>query len=336
MLIRLFTKIFGSKNSRELKRYQKIVRTINEIEPRLEILSDADLMDRKNYLKGRLADGESLDQILPDAFATVREAGKRALGLRVFDVQLMGGIALHEGRISEMRTGEGKTLVATLPLYLNSLLGRGVHLVTVNDYLAKWGAEWMGPLYSKLGVTVGVVYSGQDMQEKRDAYNADITYGTNNEIGFDYLRDNMAFSENDRTQRGNCFAIVDEVDSILIDEARTPLIISGPTETNSEHYMIANQIVSILDGDDYDLDEKGNSVSLSEVGIEHAETLLRERDAIGEATLYDTENDNSSDIFTSRIRTVWVFKVSESIDLYRRKELHLYLYAKLCYTHLQR
>ena len=166
MLIQLFTKIFGSKNSRELKRYQKIVRTINEIEPRLEILPDADLIDRKNYLKGRLADGESLDQILPDAFATVREAGKRALGMRVFDVQLMGGIALHEGRIAEMRTGEGKTLVATLPLYLNSLLGRGVHLVTVNDYLAKWGAEWMGPLYAQLGVTVGVVYSGQDIQEK--------------------------------------------------------------------------------------------------------------------------------------------------------------------------
>ena len=205
MLIQLFTKILGSKNSRELKRYQKIVRTINEIEPRFEALSNAELTDKKNFFKERLADGETLDQILPEAFAAVREAGKRALGLRVFDVQLMGGIALHEGRIAEMRTGEGKTLVATLPLYLNCLLGRGVHLVTVNDYLAKWGAEWMDPLYSQLGVTVGVVYSGQNIKEKRDAYQADITYGTNNEIGFDYLRDNMAFSEDDRTQRRKMF-----------------------------------------------------------------------------------------------------------------------------------
>ena len=306
MLIRLFTKIFGSKNSRELKRYQKIVRTINEIEARLEILSDADLMDRKNYLKGRLADGESLDQILPDAFATVREAGKRALGLRVFDVQLMGGIALHEGRISEMRTGEGKTLVATLPLYLNSLLGRGVHLVTVNDYLAKWGAEWMGPLYAHLGVTVGVVYSGQDIQEKRDAYNADITYGTNNEIGFDYLRDNMAFSENDRTQRGNCFAIVDEVDSILIDEARTPLIISGGVENSAQIYRLIDSIIPEMSQQvktaediaeerdppgDYYVDEKQRDIELTEAGHQKIEKELIRKGLIEEGnSLYGAGN----------------------------------------------
>ena len=306
MLIQLFTKIFGSKNSRELKRYQKIVRTINEMEPRFEILSDADLINKKNYFKERLSVGDSLDKILPEAFATVREAGKRALGLRVFDVQLMGGIALHEGRIAEMRTGEGKTLVATLPLYLNCLSGRGVHLVTVNDYLAKWGAEWMGPLYSQLGVTVGVVYSGQNIKEKRDAYQADITYGTNNEIGFDYLRDNMAFSEDDRTQRGNCFAIVDEVDSILIDEARTPLIISGGVENSAQIYRIIDSIIPGMKPQiktaediaeerdppgDYYVDEKQRDIELTEAGHQKVEKEFLRKGLIEEGnSLYGAGN----------------------------------------------
>ena len=306
MLIQLFTKIFGSKNSRELKRYQKIVRTINEMEPRFEILSDADLINKKNYFKERLSVGDSLDKILPEAFATVREAGKRALGLRVFDVQLMGGIALHEGRIAEMRTGEGKTLVATLPLFLNCLSGRGVHLVTVNDYLAKWGAEWMGPLYSQLGVTVGVVYSGQDIKEKRDAYRADITYGTNNEIGFDYLRDNMAFSEDDRTQRERCFAIVDEVDSILIDEARTPLIISGGVENSAQVYRVIDSIIPEMKPQiktaediaeerdppgDYYVDEKQRDIELTEAGHQKVEKEFLRKGLIEEGnSLYGAGN----------------------------------------------
>ena len=306
MLIQLFTKIFGSKNSRELKRYQKIVRTINEMEPRFEILSDADLINKKNYFKERLSVGDSLDKILPEAFATVREAGKRALGLRVFDVQLMGGIALHEGRIAEMRTGEGKTLVATLPLFLNCLSGRGVHLVTVNDYLAKWGAEWMGPLYSQLGVTVGVVYSGQDIKEKRDAYRADITYGTNNEIGFDYLRDNMAFSEDDRTQRERCFAIVDEVDSILIDEARTPLIISGGVENSAQVYKVIDSIIPEMKPQiktaediaeerdppgDYYVDEKQRDIELTEAGHQKVEKEFLRKGLIEEGnSLYGAGN----------------------------------------------
>ncbi|MDC2964432.1 preprotein translocase subunit SecA [Gammaproteobacteria bacterium] len=306
MLIQLFTKILGSKNSRVLKRYQKIVQTINEIEPRFDALSNAELTDKKNSFKERLADGETLDQILPEAFAAVREAGKRALGLRVFDVQLMGGIALHEGRIAEMRTGEGKTLVATLPLYLNCLSGRGVHLVTVNDYLAKWGAEWMGPLYSQLGVTVGVVYSGQNIKEKRDAYQADITYGTNNEIGFDYLRDNMAFSEDDRTQRGNCFAIVDEVDSILIDEARTPLIISGGIENSAQTYRIIDSIIPGMKPQiktaediaeerdppgDYYVDEKQRDIELTEAGHQKVEKEFLRKGLIEEGnSLYGAGN----------------------------------------------
>ncbi|MEC8644647.1 MAG: preprotein translocase subunit SecA [Pseudomonadota bacterium] len=306
MLIQLFTKILGSKNSRELKRYQKIVRTINEIEPRFEALSNAELTDKKNFFKERLADGETLDQILPEAFAAVREAGKRALGLRVFDVQLMGGIALHEGRIAEMRTGEGKTLVATLPLYLNCLSGRGVHLVTVNDYLAKWGAEWMDPLYSQLGVTVGVVYSGQNIKEKRDAYQADITYGTNNEIGFDYLRDNMAFSEDDRSQRRNYFAIVDEVDSILIDEARTPLIISGGVENSAQIYRIIDSIIPGMKPQiktaediaeerdppgDYYVDEKQRDIELTEAGHQKVEKEFLRKGLIEEGnSLYGAGN----------------------------------------------
>ena len=236
MIAQFLGKIFGTKNTREIKRLKKIVDRISAFESGLAALSDQDIKGKREEFKSRHEAGESLDALLPEAFAVVREAGKRALGMRVFDVQMMGGIALHEGRISEMRTGEGKTFVATLALYLNAIPGTGVHLVTVNDYLAKWGREWMTPLYEALGMSSGVVYAGQSQEEKKEAYGADITYGTNNEFGFDYLRDNMAFSAEDRVQRPLNFAIVDEVDSILIDEARTPLIISGGVENSAEIY----------------------------------------------------------------------------------------------------
>src|SRR5690606_20439644 len=224
------TRIFGSKNQRELKKLEKIVTRINGFEDGLKALSDEQLRARTGEFRERLAQGASLDDLLPEAFAVVREAGVRTLGLRHFDVQMIGGMVLHMGKIAEMRTGEGKTLVATLPAYLNALAGKGVHLVTVNDYLARRDANWMRPLYEFLGLSVGVVVPGQDPQEKREAYAADITYGTNNEFGFDYLRDNMAFRLQDKFQRDLNFAIVDEVDSILIDEARTPLIISGAVQ----------------------------------------------------------------------------------------------------------
>ena len=246
MALKILSKVFGSKNDRELKRMEKVVKKINSYEENLETLSDQQLKDKRAEYQQRMDAGETLDVILPEAFATVREAGKRALGLRIFDVQMIGGVVLHEGKIAEMRTGEGKTLVATLPLYLNAISGNGVHLVTVNDYLAKWGAEWMGAVFRQLGMTVGVVYAGQSGDEKHAAYQCDVTYGTNNEFGFDYLRDNMAFNATERTQRPLNFAIVDEVDSILIDEARTPLIISGGVENSSELYRAINQIAPRL------------------------------------------------------------------------------------------
>ena len=252
-------KLFGSKNDRELKRMRKIVLKISQLESSMEQLSDEAIKSQKELFEKRLAEGESLEDILPEAFATVREAGKRALDMRIFDVQLIGGITLHEGRIAEMRTGEGKTLVATLPLYLNALTG-SVHLVTVNDYLAKWGAQWMGPVYEALGMTVGVVYAGQDHAEKKAAYLADITYGTNNEFGFDYLRDNMAFSLEEKVQRELHYAIVDEVDSILIDEARTPLIITGGVENSSDSYRAINAIVPQLDQQDKTSEDVLNDV----------------------------------------------------------------------------
>ena len=247
MVVQLLSKVFGSKNDREIKRLKKVVEKINALEAETESLDDAALKAKREEFRQRYEGGESLDHILPEAFAVVREAGKRALGMRAFDVQLMGGITLHEGRIAEMRTGEGKTMVATLPLYLNAIPGDGVHLVTVNDYLAKWGAQWMGPLFNALGMTVGVVHAGQNQLEKRLAYQADITYGTNNEFGFDYLRDNMAFSQEEMVQRNLNFAIVDEVDSILIDEARTPLIISGGVENSADVYRTINAFIPSLE-----------------------------------------------------------------------------------------
>ena len=306
MVLQVLSKVFGSKNERELKRMRKTVLRVNVLEDDIETLSAEALIGQREKLKSRLEAGESLEDILPEAFATVREAGKRALGLRLFDVQMIGGITLHEGRIAEMRTGEGKTLVATLPLYLNAISGDGVHLVTVNDYLAKWGAEWMGSIFATLGMTVGVVYAGQTADEKQRAYQADVTYGTNNEFGFDYLRDNMAFSAEERVQRRMNFAIVDEVDSILIDEARTPLIISGGLENTADVYKAINGIVPGLveqvktpedieeerePPGDYFVDEKQRDVELTEEGHQKIENLLVRKGLLAEGeSLYGTAN----------------------------------------------
>ena len=246
MITSVFKKIFGTKNERELKRMQPMVVRINELESSIKGLSDAELSGKTNEFKQRLANGESLESLLPEAFAVVREASVRTLGMRHFDVQLIGGIVLHEGKIAEMKTGEGKTLVATLPIYLNSLEGKGAHVVTVNDYLARRDAEWMGHIYKFLGLSVGVILHGLSDSERKWAYNADVTYGTNNEFGFDYLRDNMKFDLSQYVQRPLHYAIVDEVDSILIDEARTPLIISGPAEQSTELYYIINGVIPYL------------------------------------------------------------------------------------------
>jgi preprotein translocase subunit SecA len=292
MIGALARRLFGSANDRYVRSLGPIAQEINELEPALEALSDEDLRARTGMLKQRLADGETLDDILPDAFATVREAAKRTLGQRHFDVQLMGGVVLHRGMIAEMKTGEGKTLVATLAVYLNALSEKGVHVVTVNDYLAQRDSEWMGQIYRFLGLTVGCIVHGLDNYERRAAYAADVTYGTNNEFGFDYLRDNMAFRLEDMVQRPFNFAIVDEVDSILIDEARTPLIISGPTEDNSELYRQVDVLLPKLGLDDFEKDEKQRTVTLTETGVEKIEGLLREADLLKLGTLYDIQNVN--------------------------------------------
>src|SRR5690606_22366098 len=275
MLNSLLTRVFGSRNERHLRQLGGLVKKINALEPAMEALSDAELQAKTPEFQGRLRDGEALDKVLPEAFAVCREASRRVLGMRHYDVQLIGGMVLHMGKIAEMRTGEGKTLVATLPTYLNALEGKGVHVVTVNDYLARRDAAWMGKLYTWLGLSVGVVYPGMPHADKKGAYAADITYATNNEIGFDYLRDNMALSKEDRFQRGLNYAIVDEVDSILIDEARTPLSISGPAEDSPDLYIKVNRIVPSLvrqkeeEGEgDYWVDEKSKQVHLSESGQE--------------------------------------------------------------------
>ncbi len=306
MVMKMLGRLFGTKNSREINRLKKVSDQVNGFEAKFEAYSDLELKAVRAEFVNRLNSGETLKSLLPEAFAVVREAGKRALGMRIFDVQMVGAVALHEGRISEMRTGEGKTLVATLALYLNALDGRGVHLVTVNDYLAKWGAEWMGPLFGMLDMTVGVVYAGQSLEEKKAAYAADITYGTNNEFGFDYLRDNMAFSAEDRVQRGLNYAIVDEVDSILIDEARTPLIISGGVENSSDLYRnikrlipkLTQQIKTQEDIDeertpegDYYVDEKQRDIELTEAGHLKIEGLLTQNGLLAEGeSLYGANN----------------------------------------------
>ncbi len=286
----LARKIFGTANTRVVKALQKPVAQIAALEPELVALSDDDLRARTEWLRGRIRNGETLDDILPDAFATVREAAKRVLGQRHFDVQLMGGMVLHQGKISEMRTGEGKTLVATLATYLNALEGKGVHVVTVNDYLAQRDSEWMGRVYRFLGLTVGCIVHGLDDEERRAAYAADITYGTNNEFGFDYLRDNMKFRLEDLVQRSFNFAIVDEVDSILVDEARTPLIISGPSTDSSEMYVAVDRLIPKLTPEDYEKDEKHRAVSFSEAGQVHMEELLREAGLIKVGGMYDLQN----------------------------------------------
>jgi preprotein translocase subunit SecA len=283
-------KLFGSANDRRVRKYQPRVDAINELEAELAALSDDALRARTAQFKQQVADGTSLDDILVPAFATVREAAKRTIGQRHFDVQLIGGMILHEGRISEMKTGEGKTLVATLPVYLNALAGRGVHVVTVNDYLAKRDAEWMGQIYKFLGLTVGVIVHGLDDEERKRQYDCDVTYGTNNELGFDYLRDNMKYRLEDMVQRGHIFAIVDEVDSILIDEARTPLIISGPLDDRSDFYNTIDAYIPKLDKTDYDVDEKQRTVALSEAGMEKLEQQLREANLLKGDSLYDVEN----------------------------------------------
>ncbi len=307
MLPKLLTQIFGSRNDRLLKGYRRVVQQINALEPALEALDDAALRAKTDEFKARLAKGTQLDELLPEAFAVVREAGKRTLKMRHFDVQLIGGMVLHEGKIAEMRTGEGKTLMATLPVYLNALTGKGVHVVTVNDYLARRDAEWMGRLYGFLGLTVGVNVPGMQREEKQAAFAADVTYGTNNEFGFDYLRDNMVYELGDRVSRGQAYAIVDEVDSILIDEARTPLIISGQAEDHTELYVRINAVVpqlkkqigeanprtgeGVIEPGDFTVDEKTHQVFLTESGHEKAEEVLTQAGLLPEgASLYDAAN----------------------------------------------
>ena len=290
MLGALAKKVFGSANDRYIKGLKKSVEAINALEPTVQALTDDALKARTPWLKGRIAAGESLDDILPDAFATVREAAKRVMGQRHFDVQLMGGIVLHRGQIAEMKTGEGKTLTATLAVYLNALSSKGVHVITVNDYLAKRDAGWMGHVYSFLGLTTGCIVHGLSDSERQAAYGCDITYGTNNEFGFDYLRDNMKFTLGEMVQRDFNFAIVDEVDSILIDEARTPLIISGAAEDSSAMYKAINKLIPQLVDADYEKDEKSKSITLTEDGNEHVETILRDAGLLTEGSMYDLTN----------------------------------------------
>ena len=290
MIGALARKFFGSANDRRIKGYQARVDAINALEGEVSALSDEALKARTAEFRKQLADGKTLDDILVPAFATVREAAKRTLGQRHFDVQLIGGMVLHEGDIAEMKTGEGKTLVATLAVYLNALAGKGVHVVTVNDYLARRDSEWMGQIYGFLGMTTGVIVHGLDDAERKEAYSRDITYGTNNEYGFDYLRDNMKYRLEDMVQRGHFYAIVDEVDSILIDEARTPLIISGPLDDRSEFYNTIDTFFPKLDKTDYDIDEKQRTVTLTEAGMEKIETLLRDAGQLKGDSLYDVEN----------------------------------------------
>ncbi len=300
--------LFGDSNSREIKRLEAQIEGVNACEAEFTALSDDALKNMTNIFRERLQTGESEDKLLPEAFATVREAARRTLGQRHFDVQMIGGLVLHQGGIAEMKTGEGKTLVATLAVYLNALSGKGVHVVTVNDYLASRDAGWMGQIYEFLGLTVGCIVSGLDDGERRKAYQCDVTYGTNNEFGFDYLRDNLKFSLEDMVQRDHHFAIVDEVDSILIDEARTPLIISGPAETSVELYTSADGQVGALVNEDYELDEKTRSVTFTEAGIQHAEQLLMDAGLMSEGSLYDIANVSLLHHMTQALRAHKLFQ----------------------------
>ena len=282
--------IFGSTNQRKVSALQPIVVQINALEHSLLALSDSELKNKTLEFKQRLKNKETIDQIMPEAFAVVREASKRVIGQRHFDVQLMGGLVLHQGKIAEMKTGEGKTLVATLPVYLNSLLDKGVHVVTVNDYLAKRDSEWMGKIYKFLGLSVGCLTSQTNDADRKSVYNCDVVYGTNNEFAFDYLRDNMKLSIEEMAQREFYYCIVDEVDSILIDEARTPLIISGPSENNATEYFLCNKIVSELHKDHYQVDEKDRNVNLTDAGIDAVETKLAQLKLLQGSNFYDPQN----------------------------------------------
>ncbi|CVK19477.1 preprotein translocase subunit SecA [Sporomusa sphaeroides] len=296
-MFKFLKNIFGDDNEKEIKRMLKLVETINAFEPELQNMSDTTLTAKTAEFKRRLDKGQTVDDILPEAFAVVREASRRVLAMRHFDVQMLGGITLHEGKIAEMRTGEGKTLVATLPVYLNALTGKGVHVVTVNDYLARRDSEWMGKLYRYLGLSVGLIVHGLDFDERKLAYSADVTYGTNNEFGFDYLRDNMVIYPEQMVQRPLNYSIVDEVDSILVDEARTPLIISGPGEKSTELYYVLAKIVPKLKAvEDYTIDEKANTVAPTEAGVAKAEKLLNVQN------LYDSENMEMSHHFNQALR----------------------------------
>jgi len=306
-MMNFLTKLFGSRNERILKQYVPKIAEINALEGSVQPLSDSELAAKTEEFRNRLKDGTSLNELLPEAFAVCREASKRVLGMRHFDSQLIGGIILHEGKIAEMKTGEGKTLTATLAIYLHALEGRGAHVVTVNDYLASRDAEQMGELYSFLGLTTGVIINGITHEERQAAYASDITYGTNNEFGFDYLRDNMAFSKQELVQRDYAFAIVDEVDSILIDEARTPLIISGPGEQATDLYATADALVKKLDEADYDKDEKDKAVSFTESGMEHVEELCIEAGLFKDGNLYDPENVNVNHAITQCLRANTLF-----------------------------
>ncbi|MGH8310792.1 MAG: DEAD/DEAH box helicase, partial [Steroidobacteraceae bacterium] len=315
-MLQLLTRIFGSRNERLLRSYVSHVRAANALEREMQAASDEALRAKTDEFRERLKQGAKLEELLPEAFAVVREASRRTLGMRHFDVQLVGGIALHEGRIAEMRTGEGKTLVATLPAYLNALTGEGVHIVTVNEYLAQRDADWMGPIYRFLGLTVGVIKNAQNSAEKRAAYACDITYGTNNEFGFDYLRDNLAFRLEDRVQRGLSFAVVDEVDSILIDEARTPLIISGPAEESTELYLRIDKLVPLLARQveengpgDFTLEEKTKQVHITEEGHEHVEKLMAEAGLLREGeSLYDAANIRLMHHLNAALRAHAIYK----------------------------
>src|SRR5690606_28809553 len=286
----LVRKIFGSANERRVRGLQPRVDAINALEEEMKALSDEALRGKTAEFRKQLADGVDLDDLLVPAFAVVREAARRALGMRPFDVQLIGGMVLHEGSIAEMKTGEGKTLVATLPTYLNALPGKGVHVVTVNDYLARRDAEWMARIYGFLGLTTGIIVHGLSDEERKDAYACDITYATNNELGFDYLRDNMKYARAQMVQRGHTDAIVHEVDSILIDEARTPLIISGPLEDRSDLYNTIDAFIPGLEPDDYEVDEKQRTATFTEEGTEKMENRLRDAGLLKGESLYDIEN----------------------------------------------
>ena len=318
-MVQIFKSLFGSKNDREVKRFNKVVNKINALEISMQPLSDADLAAKRAEFNLRYEAGESLDHLLPEAFAVCREASVRFMELRHFDVQMIGGIALHQGKVSEMRTGEGKTLVATLAVYLNAIPANGVHVVTVNDYLAQRDAEWMRPLYEGLGLSVGIILSGQDGVSKRESYACDVTYGTNNEFGFDYLRDNMVHSAEQRTQRSLSYALVDEVDSILIDEARTPLIISGQAEGDAEEYIKINAVAKRLvkqeaeEGEgDFWVDEKGQSVNFSEAGHEHAEAYLEEAGLLpADSSLYESGNISLVHHLNAALRAINLFHLDQ-------------------------